>query len=74
MRPYLYAFASIWGTWFACLVAASVHADASTDATALDAPYLVWFLGVAASVLLTVVAFLAIAGAQCLEAAERRRT
>jgi hypothetical protein len=37
------------------------------------AAYLVWFLGIAVSTLLSVLACLAIAGAQCLVTAERRR-
>ena len=71
MKPYVSAVVSIWGTWFACLVAASIYAGASSSGNAIGAPYLAWFLGIGASVLLTAVAFLAIAGAQCLEARER---
>jgi hypothetical protein len=55
------------------MLAASVASVVSTNAWALYAPYFVWFLGIAVSAFFTVVAFLAIAGARCLEAAQRRR-
>ncbi|KQW46993.1 hypothetical protein ASC77_17550 [Nocardioides sp. Root1257] len=70
MRPYLWTLAAVWLTWFAGLVAASVHDDHAGVGTA----YLVWFVGIPVSVLISVLACAAIAGAQCLEAGERRRT
>lgn len=68
MRPYVGTLGVIWLTWFAALVAASVH----DDSAGVGAAYLVWFLGIPAAVLLSVLACAAIAGAQCLEAADRR--
>jgi len=65
--PHVWTLTSIWLTWFAAFAAASVLDDSGVAA------YLVWFLGIAVSALLSVLACLAIAGAQCLVAAEQRR-
>lgn len=65
--PYAWTLAVIWLTWFAALVAALVLDESGGVAS------LVWFVGIAVSLLLSVLGCAAIAGAQCLVAAERRR-
>ena len=72
MKDYLWTFVVIWGSWFVAMVATSIYADVSPDGDAAYAPYLVWFLGIPVCGVVTVVAFLAIAGAHCLEAPEQR--
>jgi hypothetical protein len=68
LTPYAWTLTVIWLTWFAALVGALVLDESG------GAAYLVWFVGITVSVLLSVLACAAIAGAQCLVAAERRRT
>jgi hypothetical protein len=70
VKPYAWTLTAIWLTWFAALVAASVYDNRASGVTAT---YFVWFLGIATSLLLSVLACAAIAGAQCLVAGERRR-
>lgn len=67
LTPYAWTLTGIWLTWFAAFVAALVLDESGGWA------YLVWFVGIAASALLSVLACAAIAGAQCLVAGERRR-
>ena len=72
MKAFLTALASIWGSWFVALVATSVYADVSADGNASIWPYLVFYLGFLLCAIATVVSFAGIAGAQCLEAQDRR--
>jgi len=67
LTPYAWTLTVIWLTWFAALVAALVFDESGGWA------YVVWFVGIAVSLLLSVLACAAIAGAQCLVAGERRR-